>query len=147
LLQPTPRLHERRDDIIILAEHFMSHYNDKLGKRFISISPHSKAMMLRYHWPGNIRELRNMVERIILIEDADTILPEHLSFILNTNEKQSNGIGTGIPGGSLDYQEVTRALIEKALKQTRGNVVEAAQLLNMPVHKLRYRIKKFGMRI
>jgi len=142
-----PPLHDRRDDILILAKHFMTHYNNKLGSRFIMFSPQAEAMLLQYHWPGNVRELRNMVERIILLEDGDTILPNHLSPISNLNEKQSNGIGPGVYEGSLDYQEVTRALIKKALKRTSGNVVEAAQVLNMPVHKLRYRIKKFGMRI
>ena len=141
-----PPLHERKKDIILLTEHFMTHYNHKLGKRFKKISPETKNSLLEYHWPGNVRELRNMVERIILLEDGDTLLPEHLTSIPTLEEEQCDGVGSGISSGSLDYEETTKALIEEALKRAGGNVVEAAQLLNIPVYKLRYRIKKFGLR-
>ena len=139
-------MHERKKDIILLTEHFMTHYNHKLGKRFKKISPETKNSLLEYHWPGNVRELRNMVERIILLEDGDTLLPEHLTSIPTLEEEQCDGVGSGISSGSLDYEETTKALIEEALKRAGGNVVEAAQLLNIPVYKLRYRIKKFGLR-
>ena len=141
-----PPLRERKDDIIVLIEHFMAHYNDKFDKRFNRLSSEAKSTLLKYHWPGNVRELRNMVERIILLEDGDAILPEHLIFISNLNGSRGDSIEPDISDGSLDYEETTKALIKKALKQTMGNVLEAAQLINMPVHKLRYRIKKLGMK-
>lgn len=142
-----PPLRERKDDILLLIEHFMALYNDKFRKRFKRIAPEAKKVLLQYPWPGNVRELRNMMERIILLEDGDTLLPEHFRSISNLNEKQSDGVGSGISSSSLDYEELTRELIIKALKQTMGNVVAAAKLLNMPVYKLRYRIKKFGLKV
>ena len=140
-----PSLRERKDDIILLTEHFMTNYNHKFGKGFNRISSEATSTLLQYYWPGNVRELRNMVERIILLEDGDTLLPEHLTFISNLNNSRGDGAESGISSSSLDYEEATKALIKKALKQTMGNVVEAAQLINMPVHKLRYRIKKFNI--
>ncbi len=139
-----PALRERKDDIILLTRHFMTHYNSKLGKRIKNISPKVKDFLLQYPWPGNVRELRNMVERIILLEDGDTILPEHIAFVSDLKEEKDGRI-TDISGGSLDYEAATKALIEKALKRAGGNVTEAALMLNMPVHKLRYRIKKIGL--
>lgn len=139
-----PILRERKDDIILLTRHFMTHYNNKLVKRINNISPEVKDFLLQYPWPGNVRELRNMVERIILLEDGDTILPEHIAFVSDLKEEKDGRV-TDISGDSLDYEEATKALIKKALKQTMGNVVETAQLINMPVHKLRYRIKKLNI--
>ena len=141
-----PPLRERKDDIILLTKHFMTHYNSKIGKRIKNISPKVTNFLLQYPWPGNVRELRNMVERVILLEDGDTLLPEHIAFVSDLKEEKDGRV-TDISGGSLDYEEATKALIKKALKQTVGNVVEAAQLINMPVYKLRYRIKKFEIKI
>jgi len=141
-----PPLRERKDDIPLLAEHFMAHYNHKFGKRFTKTEREAKKILLQYLWPGNVRELRNMVERITLLEEGDTLLAEHLASISSLAEEQSDRVGAEIPGDFLGYEEATKALIEKALKQTGGNVVEASQLLNMPAHKLRYRIKKFRLK-
>ncbi|MBW2320722.1 MAG: sigma-54-dependent Fis family transcriptional regulator [Deltaproteobacteria bacterium] len=140
-----PPLSEREDDILLLVEHFMDYYNVKFGKGFTKISPEARAILLQYHWPGNVRELKNLLERIILLEDGDTILPGQLAFISNVDEKRNKVIGPGVTNACLDYEKVTGDLIKKALKRTRGNVREAAEVLNMPVHKLRYRIKKFGL--
>ncbi len=142
-----PPLRERKDDIILLTEHFITYYNHKFGKGFKRLSPETKSTLLQYPWPGNVRELRNMVERIILLEDGDTMLPEHHSFISSLSDSRYDNAEPDIFSDSLDYEEATKALIKKALKQAMGNVVDAAQLINMPVHKLRYRIKKFGIKI
>lgn len=145
-----PPLRERPDDIIPLTKYFMDYYNCKFDKRFHKISAKAKKNMLKYHWPGNIRELRNTIERIILLEEGDTLLPEHLSINFNQSKQEESGrkpdFSGDHAGGSLDYEEITKNLIKEALKRTDGNVSESAQLLNMPVHKLRYRIKKFRLK-
>ncbi|MCP4373879.1 MAG: sigma-54-dependent Fis family transcriptional regulator [Deltaproteobacteria bacterium] len=141
-----PPLRERKDDIILLTRHFMTHYNNKFDKEIKNIYPKVKVFLLRYPWPGNVRELRNAVERVILLEDGDTLMPEHIAFVSDLKEEK-NGEGlTDVSRESLDYEEAAKALIKKAMKKTMGNVVDAAELLKMPVHKLRYRIKKFGIR-
>ena len=141
-----PPLRERPDDIIPLTEHFMTHYNHKFGKQFIKISPETKVLLLKYQWPGNVRELRNTIERAVLLEDADTFLPKHFAVSHDLVEDKEYGFELDLSRGGIDYNEVIKTLIKEALKQTRGNVSKAAQHLKMPAHKLRYQIKKYGLR-
>ena len=139
-----PPLRERADDIIPLTEHFIASFNLKYGKQFNSTSPEARKALQDYSWPGNVRELRNTVERIILLESGTTILPHHLSFLqteqAGTTPSERNGAE-----GPINYEETIKKLIQEALEKTGGNVLEASRLLNMPAHKLRYRIKKYGL--
>ncbi|BBO69704.1 acetoacetate metabolism regulatory protein AtoC [Desulfosarcina alkanivorans] len=138
-----PPLRDRKGDILLLTEHFLSHYGSKFGKRFTNISPEAKDALLQYHWPGNVRELRNILERVSLLEDGDTLLPKHFLHSFDLCKEKVSGLKAD---HTLDYGQTVRNLIKEALKRTRGNVVESAKLLNMPVHKLRYRIKKLGLK-
>jgi len=138
-----PPLRERPDDIIPLTEYFMKTHNEKTGKKFTRVSPEAMAVLQGYPWPGNVRELRNVIERVVLLENSDELLPGHLSFIRRGREE------TRAPGadfsGELDYAETIKGLIREALRRSRGNVLEAARLLKMPPHKMRYRIKKYNL--
>ena len=138
-----PPLRERPDDILLLAAHFLSIYNGKFGKRFSDISSDAKTLLMRYTWPGNVRELRNVIERIILLEDENIILPEHLPFDLEPDITPGDNV-FDIAGVGHAYREKAGDIIQQTLSRTKGNVTEASKLLNMPVHKLRYRIKKLG---
>jgi transcriptional regulator with PAS, ATPase and Fis domain len=129
-----PPLRQRQDDIIILANYFIDFFNKKFQKNFTRISRQAKHLMLAYHWPGNVRELKNIIERIILLEKGDTIVPPHLPFLASP-----------APSDEMNYNTVTRELIQKALMLSQGNIVAASQLLKLPVHKLRYRIKKLNL--
>jgi transcriptional regulator with PAS, ATPase and Fis domain len=140
-----PPLRERRDDIIPLTEYFLKLYNQKLGKTFAKISAEAKKLLLEYHWPGNVRELRNTIERVILLENGNVLLPEHIPFYQGEKES-TEGPGIDFSTGTLDYTETIRRMLEEALKRSQGNVLEAARLLNMPPHKMRYRIKKYGLK-
>jgi DNA-binding NtrC family response regulator len=141
-----PSLRERNEDIMLIAEHFLDLYNRKFERNFKHISPQAARILVDYHWPGNIRELRNTLERIILLESGDTLLPEHLAF-LNPREMtvQPSVSASTPPPKTLDYQEVIKDLMQEALRKTEGNVVEASRILNMPAHKVRYRLKKYGI--
>lgn len=141
-----PPLRERPDDIMPLTEHFIKQYNSKFGKKFVNISFEAKSAILKYRWLGNIRELRNNLERIILLEDGNTILLEHFHFNPNLLEQKKKDAESDFSHDNLDYEEANKSLINKALKQTQGNVLEASRLLNLPVHKLRYRIKKLELK-
>jgi DNA-binding NtrC family response regulator len=140
-----PQLRDRRDDIIPLTEYFLKLYNQKLGKTFAKISAEAKKLLLEYHWPGNVRELRNTIERVILLENGNVLLPEHIAFYQGEKES-TEGPGIDFSMGTLDYAETIRRMLEEALKRSQGNVLEAARLLNMPPHKMRYRIKKYGLK-
>jgi DNA-binding NtrC family response regulator len=140
-----PPLRERSDDIMPLTEHFMAFYNRKLGRKFTRVSAGAKKMLLTYPWPGNVRELRNTLERIILLEDGNVLRPEHLSF-LQTGPQPSGHSRLDFSAGKLNYEEITKTLIQEAIRRTQGNVIEAARFLGMPPHKIRYRIKKHGLK-
>jgi DNA-binding NtrC family response regulator len=101
--------------------------------------------MTGYPWPGNIRELRNVIERIVLLEEGDTIRTRHIEKIihqLSPSKDHPELDGGGFP---LDYDTTIKALIQQSLNLSRGNVQESARILNMPVHKLRYRIQKYDI--
>jgi len=140
-----PPLREREEDIILLTRHFIKQYNQKFGKCFGEIDPKAQAFLAAYKWPGNVRELRNTIERIILIEAGNTVTWEHLRILDNSNENKIDALSSEAAENGLDYNEATKSLIREAMKTSGGNVSEAARLMNMPPHKLRYRIKKFDM--
>jgi DNA-binding NtrC family response regulator len=140
-----PPLRERSSDILGLAEYFLVYYSKKFRKGFTQITPQAKEVLLQYPWPGNVRELRNTLERIVLLEEGDALLPEHLSF-LSPDLQVAESRTVDVCFGSIDYEEVTKSLIQEALRRTRGNILEASRTLNMPLHKLRYRMKKLGLR-
>ncbi len=139
-----PPLRDRKEDIILLAEHFVEAYSLKFGKPCPKISREAEKKLLAYHWPGNVRELRNMIERIMIFQTGEVLLAEHIT---------SSGDGQMAPGQSvdfsstaLDYEATIKSLLEEALKRTGNNVLEAARLLKIPQHKIRYRMKKYGLR-
>jgi transcriptional regulator with PAS, ATPase and Fis domain len=140
-----PPLRERQDDIIPLTKYFMENYSQKFGRKFTRISSGAKKILLEHRWPGNVRELRNTIERIVLLEDGNILLPEHIPFYQSEKEP-TEGPGIDFSTGTLDYTETIKRLLEEALKQSQGNVLEAARFLNMPPHKMRYRIKKYGLK-
>lgn len=143
-----PSLQDRPEDIIALAEHFLQLNNTKFHKNFTDISFEARIALLSHPWPGNIRELRNTMERITLLEDGDTVLPEHLPFS-TLDSKKEVPLLTAIKDkkSSLDYNTLTSNLIREGLKECNGNVSKTAVFLNMPPHKLRYRIRKLGLTI
>ena len=140
-----PPLRQRQEDIIILTRHFINQYNHKFGKSFSEIAPEAQAFLMAYPWPGNVRELRNTIERIILIEAGTTLTQEHFRILDTRNENKMKGLKPETTENELDYNKATKSLIREAMKTARGNVSEAARLMNMPPHKLRYRIKKYGL--
>lgn len=140
-----PPLLERQEDILLLAEYFIAHYNRKFRKKFKRISTETKKILLRYTWPGNVRELRNTIERILLLEEGDVLLPAHIAGLESATTLSSPAPMVFPPEG-MDYDEVIKTMIQSALKRTQGNVLEAARLLNMPPHKMRYRIKKYELK-
>jgi DNA-binding NtrC family response regulator len=140
-----PPLRERVEDIMPLTEYFIDSYNQKFGKNFNRIAPEARNALLDYPWPGNVRELRNILERIVLLESGSTLVSHHLPF-LQTEREARMFSGKDSLDGLLDYEETIKRLMQEALGRTSGNVLEAARLLNMPAHKMRYRIKKYGLK-
>ncbi|MGQ9638042.1 MAG: sigma-54-dependent transcriptional regulator [Thermodesulfobacteriota bacterium] len=137
-------LRERKEDIVPLFKFFLDRFNEQFKKGFINISEEASSIILSYPWPGNIRELRNAVERIVLLENGDTILPKHLNFL---REKEGRIEFTPIiPPHGVILDEIEKKYILEALKIKKGNKVQAAKMLGISRSALLYRMAKYGLR-
>jgi len=123
-----PPLRERRDDIPLLASHFVARQAEKVPRKIAGISPVALACLMAYDWPGNVRELENAVERAVVMGSSELIQPDDLpEEILETNSSQ------GIPVGKYHeaVREEKRRLIVNAVEQSGGSHLQAAKLLNL----------------
>lgn len=147
----TPGLRERKEDIPLLAQHFLKKYNDKLNKNISSISSDAMENLKKYDYPGNVRELENMIERTVALEGGATILPESLPPLVNTSSGRklasSNEIQVTDDGVDLDkiIGQIEKELIIKAVHQANGIKKRAAKLLNITFRSMRYRIEKYNL--
>jgi len=134
-----PPLRERKEDIPLLAHYFLRKYNRQNGAKIESISPDCFALMKEYNWPGNIRELENIIERAVVMTEGKVILPQHLSFKL-PSEKDNI-----FHPGEITLEEMERKLIEKTLEKTGGNRTKTAEMLGVTVRTIRNKIKKYQL--
>ena len=149
----TPALRERLDDIAILANHFLKKYNDKMNKNIAGISTEAMDILKNYNYPGNVRELENMIERTVALEAGSTILPESLPPIVNTPSGRkmasSSEIEMGESGLELDkvIGQIEKELLIKAIHTAGGVKKKAAKLLHISFRSMRYRIEKYNLGI
>ena len=141
-----PPLRKRPEDIISLAHHFMEFYNIKFGKKFKSISPEAKAILLQQPWKGNVRELRNTMERIILFGKGTQIKKEHLYFIEQPRQERRAKVQFELPEEGIDLEEVEKNFIKQALELAKYNKTKAAKLLRLSPPTLYYRLQKYGIK-
>jgi len=147
----TPALRERQDDIPLLANHFLAKYNEKLNKSIASISTEAMNILKGYSYPGNVRELENMIERTVALESGSTILPESLPPMVNTPSGRkmasSNEIEIGDSGLDLDkvMGQIEKELLIKAIHTAGGVKKKAAKLLNISFRSMRYRVEKYNL--
>jgi len=142
-----PPLRERKEDIPLLAKYFIDVFNHEFRKNVAGLAPETEKLFLEYNWPGNIRELKNVIERAMILENEEYILPEHLPMEVCSKELQVTGYKTvdiRLPMSGIDIEEVEKELIRQALDSTKGNQTKAAKLLNLTRDTLRYRMQKFG---
>lgn len=140
-----PPLRERGADILLLADHFACKYSKELGKPVSRISTSAIEMLMSYHWPGNVRELENCIERAVVLADGDTIDAVHLPPSLQMKKLTENAPARG------KFETLTgtyeRDLIVDALKETRGNISEAARILDTTRRVIHYKARKYGIDI
>ncbi len=136
-----PPLRERREDIPLLLDHFVSETSRELTKPKPALDPEATRLMCAYDWPGNIREMRNIIERAVLLCDSGVVTPAQLprEFSAAGVELQPTASGS-----ALDSHE--RAMIVKALQESGWNQTRAAQVLNISRDNLRYRLRKYSIR-
>jgi transcriptional regulator with PAS, ATPase and Fis domain len=143
-----PPLRERKEDILPLFRFFLDRFNEQFKKGFVQISQEAAERILSYPWLGNIRELRNTAERIVLLEKGDTVLGKHLSFLTGKegSSETTGGFQPFIPPQGIVLDQVEREYILEALRIKKGNKSEAAKMLGISRSALIYRIEKYGIK-
>lgn len=147
-----PSLDRRREDIVPIALHFLVEFGRKFNKPFKGISPDAREAIMNFHWRGNVRELRNAVERAVLIGKG----PELEFRDLGMEERAGSAGRTGgerryppLPADGMDLRTAQESMekfyLQEALKLTGGNESRAAALLNLNHHTFRYRCRKLGL--
>jgi len=147
-----PPLRERREDIPLLAEHFLAKYAEQMQKPVTGISRPAMELLMQHDWPGNIRELENVLERAVALEATPTVLDESLPpSIRGGGAVRSAGpTSAELPDGGFDLEahvkEIERGYLAQALEQAGGVQVRAAELLGMSFRSFRYYVKKYNLR-
>ncbi|HEY5976022.1 MAG TPA: sigma-54 dependent transcriptional regulator [Geobacteraceae bacterium] len=144
-----PPLRARREDIRLLAAYFLERYNNTFSRNFQEVAADALHLMEAYPWPGNIRELKNVIERICIMYNGPTLKADYLPLEL-TGGSRRGGVRSPEPGMlEMGLDRATEAfekgLIREALEKTDGNVLQAAQLLQVPRGTLRYKMGKYGL--
>ena len=150
-----PPLRERRDDISVIASYFLDTFSRSFGRDFKELSAEATRMMEDYRWPGNIRELRNVIERICIMKYGPTLLPEHLpqelrgtqaggglAAVQQSAPQAQMSLETGLDEAVINFE---RNIIRQALEKTGGNVLQTSTLLKIPRGTLRYKMDKYGL--
>lgn len=145
-----PPLRERKEDIPVLAYAFLNEFSQKFDKKVKRIEPAAIELLQGYYWKGNIRELRNVLERVTLLLEDDELKERHFQFLIpqgQLNVKQSDEFVLKVPSKGIKIDLVLRKLIEETLRITNGNQVKAAQVLGLSRSKLRYRMEQLGIEV
>jgi len=149
-----PPLRERMEDLGLFVAAFIEEFSRTMGRSVRGVSGEALEVMRGYAWPGNIREVRNVIERAMVLCEQDRIQPSHLPAELSDGRAASD-VSDGdephdiLPPDGIDLTDVVTDLekdfIEKALERTNGNQTEAAKLLSISRDQLRYRLEKYGL--
>jgi two-component system, NtrC family, response regulator AtoC len=145
-----PPLRERREDIPLLVEHFLAKFNDRLKKQIDAVSADAISRLVSYHWPGNIRELENLMERTMLFCERSEIqvsdLPPEIGGLPPVSAAASPNAASLKEAVRAETERVERELIQKALDETGGNVTQAARKLKISRKSLQTKMKELGLR-
>ena len=140
-----PPIRERKEDIMPLVELFIERYNRRFERQMKGVTPETEQLLLAHDWPGNVREIRNAIERAMVLEEGDYISPESMALTSRAGlHADAPSISVPISGSSLD--DVERSMLLRALEKCGGNQTRAAEALGITRDTLRYRIKKFKLR-
>lgn len=147
----SPPLRDRKEDIPILVKHFLKKYNDRLDKSINGISDEAMDVLKKYEYPGNVRELENIIERTVALEGGASILPESLPPFVQTSTGRklasSHEIEVTEEGVDLDgiMGQIEKEILIKAIHTANGVKKRAAKLLNISFRSMRYRIEKYNL--
>ncbi|SPD74625.1 Sigma-54 dependent DNA-binding response regulator [uncultured Desulfobacterium sp.] len=150
-----PSLNERKEDIIPIARHFLYEFGKKFNKKMAKITPQAETALYEHNWTGNVRELRNLIERAVLISRGQELTVDELGIRSGTTFKATGNLSSerGMPRLTPEGMDIVNILdsyerhyISEALRMSGGNESQAAKLLNMNHHTFRYRRKKLELK-
>ena len=136
-----PPLRERLEDIPLLAQHFLNHYNQKYKRPIGALSPALLKRMQKYRWPGNVRELQHALERAVILSNGPVLDPEDFFF----NQRAMQTADSSLVLEDLRLAEAEERLIRKALEKHNGNISQAAQELGITRSSLYRRMEKYDL--
>jgi len=142
--QNLPSLRERPEDILLLAEHFLSQFCVQARRKMLPISAEARRRLQAHAWPGNIRELRNLMERVAFLAQGNKVEVDDLAFILSpeTNDESEMPLDCGLGEATKQFQQ---DFIRKCVKRVRGNMSEAARLLGLHRSNLYRKMRQLEM--
>jgi len=139
-----PPLRERKEDIPELVNFFIKKYNQELGKRIKNIDENAMEAFTEYHWPGNIRQLESVIERAMLVSESSFINLKDIKSELRF--PQGRGIiDSDLPDEGINFEELEKELLRKAMQKSNGVATKAAKLLGMSYKTFWYRWEKFNL--
>jgi two-component system NtrC family response regulator len=141
-----PPLRDRRDDIPLLADHFLRKMEDQTGRIGLRMPPEAFALFDRYAWPGNVRELENTIERLVVLSRDDQLAVSSLPEKIRSGVDATTTTGIKLPPQGVRLDELERDLICQALERNGGNRTRAAADLGVTRNTLLYRMQKHGLR-
>ncbi|MBW2308748.1 MAG: sigma-54-dependent Fis family transcriptional regulator [Deltaproteobacteria bacterium] len=137
-----PPLSERKSDIPLFVQHFINKFAAENNKSMVNISPEALDILKSYHWPGNIRELENAVERAVVMMRNNTITPDVLPPLESASQTKEMKSTITIPPG-LTMRELEKAAILQSMELANGSTSRAAQMLGISVRKIQYKLKAY----
>ena len=143
-----PPLRRRVEDIPLLVNHFLQKYCQQMGKKMKRVSPEAMSLLEMYHWPGNVRELENVIERVVAIEDRETITPASLPPEITMPAKKEETQILFNPGFNLmdHLDDIARKYLRQALMAANWNMRQAASLLGISYRSIRYLMDKYKIK-
>jgi len=140
-----PPLRERKEDIPILSNYFLKKYNEEFGKRIKGLDKKVLEAFIKYHWPGNIRQLESVIEKAVILSEEEIIKYEDVEEELIIKNKENIINNIEIPDEGIVFEELEKELMKKAMQKANNVVKKAAQLLGMSYKTFWYRWEKFGL--
>jgi two-component system, NtrC family, response regulator PilR len=147
-----PPLRDRQDDVALLAGHFLRRFSGEMGKQIRAMAQETLDALMVYPFPGNVRELENIIQRAVTFETSKTLTADHLPpHVVRGHALGSSSDDTELqlPAEGMDLEEtlagVERDLLCQALRRTRGNQTDAARLLGITFRSIRYKVQKYGL--
>ena len=143
-----PPLRRRVEDIPLLVNHFLQKYCQQMGKKMKRVSPEAMSLLEMYHWPGNVRELENVIERVVAIEDRETITPASLPPEITMPVKKEETQILFNPGFNLmgHLDDIAKKYVRQALMAANWNMRQAASLLGISYRSIRYLMDKYKIK-